>query len=201
MEQHISELSAMTTASEAIEPLPEAARRRVVRWLAEVFEVELTAAVAAPSSKDALPPPSITATRTPGRRKVRTKASPAASGHPPSNKPKTAPGHDKTLSLHPTGKTSFKDFVADKRPGNSFLEHNVVAAYWLAHVAEVGAVTADQIFSCYRDVTWKLPGDLRNSLQKTAYMKGWLDTKDTDDIKVTPQGINFVDLELPRPDK
>jgi hypothetical protein len=50
-------------------------------------------------------------------------------------------------------------------------------------------------------VSWKLPGDLRNSLQKVAYMKGWLDTKDTDDIRLTPQGLNFVDLDLPRSGK
>ncbi len=44
---------------------------------------------------------------------------------------------------------------------------------------------------------WRLPSNLRNNLQKTAFTKGWLDTTDTDKITITPQGLNFVERELP----
>jgi hypothetical protein len=201
MEERAAELAAMTTASEAIAPLSDAAQKRVVRWLADIFGVEPDVVPsAAPMTPVATPAPVATAAIR-SRRRKRPAGKANGGSASPANKPKAAPGYDKQLNLHPSGKQSLKDFVAEKQPSDNFLEHNVAAAYWLSNVAEAGPVTADQIFTCYRGMSWKLPGDLRNSLQKTAYMKGWLDTSDTDDIKVTPQGLNFVELELPRPPK
>ena len=106
--------------------------------------------------------------------------------------------HDKTLNLYPDGKKSFEEFVTEKAPADKAYEHNLVAVYWLTQVADVEAATSDQIYSCYRSVSWKLPHDLRNSLSQTASHKGWLDTKDADDIKITPQGLNFVERQLPQ---
>lgn len=201
MDTHSGELAALAAASGAIEPLPEAARRRVVQWLADAFAVELTAA-APVASHDAAPSTSNNdGTRARGRKRGGAKAAAGNGGQVQANKPKASPSFDKALNLHPADKESFKDFVAEKQPSDNALEHNVVAAYWLSQVAEVGAVTADQIFTCYRGIGWKLPGDLRNSLQKTASMKGWLDTRDTDDIKVVSHGLNFINLELPHAKK
>jgi hypothetical protein len=109
----------------------------------------------------------------------------------------SAPTQDKTLDLHPKGKASFADFIKTKLPPDNQHDHNVVAAYWLSHEAGIAKVTVDQIFTCYRAANWNLPGDLRNSLQRTASIKNWLDTKSSEDIKVTPQGINFVERQLP----
>jgi hypothetical protein len=200
MAERAAELAAMATSADAIEPLPEATQHRVIHWLADTFGVELVAAATAPAAE---PSSSGGGTRSATRRKRGTKSgATAASGAAKAARPKvTAPGHDKTLDLYPSGKTSFEDFVTEKSPHDRQQEHNVLAVYWLLQIAEIDAVGPDQVFTCYRKVSWKLPPDLRNSLQKTAYEKGWLDTQEMNDIKITPPGLNFVERDLPRPKK
>ncbi len=198
MTERAAELAAMSTSADAIEPLAEATQQRVIRWLADTFGVELAADVPA-----AEPTTSSDEARSASRRKRGAKSSAtAATGSAKPARPKvTAPGHDKTLDLYPSGKTSFEDFVAEKAPHDRQQEHNVLAVYWLLQVAELEAIGSDQVFTCYRKVSWKLPPDLRNSLQKTAYEKGWLDTQEMDNIKITPPGLNFVERDLPHPKK
>jgi hypothetical protein len=196
------ELETMSTISTAMKRVTGSTRDRVTDWFVSKYAAGRHSAPAAPREAPAAAaaPTETSNSKSRSTKKRRAKTS-GTSATAPANKPKAAPGFDKTLNLHPSGKTSFKDFVAEKKPADNGYEHNVVAAYWLANVAEVDNVTADQIFTCYRGVGWKLPGDLRNNLAKTAHEKGWLDTKDSDNITVAPQGLNFVDLELPRPEK
>jgi hypothetical protein len=130
--------------------------------------------------------------------RARRRGSAAASADGAKARPKSGPvTQDKTLDLNPKGKTSFLDFIAAKAPPDNQHDHNVLAVYWLINDAGFAKVTADQVYTCYRSAGWKLPGDFRNSLQRTASIKGWLDTKASDDLKITPQGINFVERQLP----
>jgi hypothetical protein len=191
MDERAAELAAMTTSAGAIEHLPEATQHRVVRWLAGTFGVELSApvasaAAAAPAAKSAH-----------GRKETRKQPNVGTDAAAPKTKPKSAPGFDRTINLHPTDQTSFKDFVAVKQPRDNGYEHNVLAVYWLTQIGGLVSATADQVFTCYRDVSWRLPSNLRNNLQKTAFARGWLDTTNTDQITITPQGLNFVERELP----
>jgi hypothetical protein len=106
------------------------------------------------------------------------------------------------LNLRPQGKKSFQEFVAEKAP-SSQSEKNTVAVYYLKHELGVGKVSADHVFTAYREMKaeWKLPGDLRNSLQVTKSATGWLETSDMDDIKLTAAGTNTVEHDLPRKKK
>jgi hypothetical protein len=195
-----SELEVMTGITTAMKkPMTEEQRQLVVGWFAKKYGQGLLATPAVPPVPDASSTPA--AGKTKSNRKRRSRGPGGAAAVPAANKPKAAPGHDKDLNLHPAGKTSFRDFVAEKQPGNNTHEHNVVALYWLTQLAEVETATADQVFTCYRNLKWKLPADLRNSLQSTSSVKGWMHTKDTDDLKITAQGINFVERELPPPTK
>ncbi len=196
-----AELEAMGAITKALKPLTPATRQRVIGWAAGKYGAAIaSAATGLPGlavgglggrAASELP---VAAKK---RRKTVRKNGVGAVAPAVGNKPKGAPGHDKTLNLHPADRQSFKDFVGEKKPRDNFVEHNVVAVYWLGQTAEITDVTTDMVFTCYRGVSWKLPGDLRNSLAKTAHDKGWLDTKDSDDIKITPSGLNFVERDLP----
>jgi hypothetical protein len=102
----------------------------------------------------------------------------------------------KDLNLRPNGNQSFKDFVAAKRPGTNH-ERNALSVYWLTRVAGLSGVTVDHVYSCYKEVTWKVPPNLANSLAVTANKKGWLNTEDMQDLRVTVKGENLVEHDLP----
>jgi hypothetical protein len=100
------------------------------------------------------------------------------------------------LDLAPNGKTSLKDFVAEKGPKTNH-DYNVVSVYYLAQTLELGAVTVNHVFTCYKDMKWREPASLTNSLSLTSARKRFLDTSNLDDIKLTPAGRNHVEQDLP----
>jgi hypothetical protein len=108
-------------------------------------------------------------------------------------------GIDKNLSLRPKGKQSFKEFAEEKAPADHY-DKTVVAVYWLTEVASAKA-SAQAVNTCYQGADWKRPTDLRNTLQQTASKKGWLDTADSDEIKLTVPGEDYVRHDLPKSSK
>jgi len=106
------------------------------------------------------------------------------------------PSAVRDLDLAPKGKTSFKDFVAEKRPKTNH-DQNVLSVYYLAEVLGLGSVTLDYVFTCYKDMRWREPANLANSLSLTANRKRFIDTASLDDIKLTPAGRNHVEHDLP----
>jgi len=114
---------------------------------------------------------------------------------------KTSPGIAKDLSLRPSGKPSFVDFAAEKKPGNHYEKQAVIVA-WLTDSASMDSgITPDHINTCYQGAGWKRPARFEGNLQLTASRKGWFDTTDMDDIKITVAGEDYVKHDLPRPDK
>jgi hypothetical protein len=107
-----------------------------------------------------------------------------------------APSFDTSLNLRPKGGQSFEEFADSKKPTN-FDERNLVSVYYLTRVAKTGPATVDQIYTCYKDRSWRLPADPRNSLAMTAFKRGWLNTKNMDDIKLSMPGENYVEHDLP----
>jgi hypothetical protein len=100
------------------------------------------------------------------------------------------------LDLVPKGKTSLKDFVAEKQPKTQH-DQNVLSVYYLAEVLGVEPVTLNHVFTCYKDMRWREPANLANSLALTTNRKRFLDTANLDDIKLTPAGRNHVQYDLP----
>ncbi len=113
----------------------------------------------------------------------------------PSKKSKTVISMDKTLNLSPSGKTSAAQFAAEKSPSN-VKEKCVVAAYYLRDFVEMQQVTAQAVFTFFKQLQWPTPADLKNTLQQ-AGTAGWLDTADSDDIKITSMGENLIEHDLP----
>ncbi len=107
-----------------------------------------------------------------------------------------SPSAVRDLDLAPKGKTSLKGFVEEKQPKTNH-DKNVVSVYYLAEVLGLGRVTVDHVFTCYKDMRWREPRNLANSLALTANRKRFLDTASLDEIKLTPAGRNHVQHDLP----
>jgi hypothetical protein len=99
-----------------------------------------------------------------------------------------------TLDLHPKGKESLEDFIADVAP-KSHVENCVAATYYLEHVIEEVPVTQNMIFTIYRVLKWTLPKDLSNTLSQ-AGSKGLIDQSDRSKIAVTLPGLNLVEKTM-----
>jgi hypothetical protein len=102
----------------------------------------------------------------------------------------------KNLNLRPKGKISFKDFVAEKRPPAN-LQKCTVAVYHLQHKLGLKGIGVNHVFTCYKEVGWRVPPNLSNTLSVIASIRGWLDTSNKEDIKTTTHGENLVEHDLP----
>jgi hypothetical protein len=105
---------------------------------------------------------------------------------------------NRDLNVRPDGKQSLQDFVSDKQPSNGF-ERNVVVVYWLREVLEKDPVDIADVMGAYRACGWRFPKDMANSLSVTGGRKGWLNTNDRANLKVTVAGEDAVLHEMPTP--
>lgn len=102
---------------------------------------------------------------------------------------------DRNLDLRQEGKQTFADFVATKQPATNN-EKNLVSIYYLTE--ELGQTCgAPQVMSCYDDREWRIPADIKNSLQQTASTEGWIRTEDSNALTVTVKGINRIKYDMP----
>ncbi len=92
---------------------------------------------------------------------------------------------------------SLRKFCEEKSP-ESGQDFNAVAVYYLQRILNVGGITPDHIYTCYKDTSRKMPGAFRQSLLDTSNRTGNIDTKNTDSIVITVKGENFVEHDLPR---
>jgi hypothetical protein len=181
----MSEVKAIETIDTALGALDPAERERVLEWAQKKFGGPFIPTVAHhPVSPSAQPVAHAPAASAP-------KAKPKAV----TKKSKTILSMDKNLNLNPSGKASAAQFAADKSPTN-VKEKCVVAAYYLRDVLEVEKVTAQGVLTFFKHLSWPVPSDLKNTLQQ-AGTAGWLDTSDSDDIKITSSGENLVEHDLP----
>lgn len=104
---------------------------------------------------------------------------------------------DKALELAPSGKQSFAEFVAEKKP-TTHIEKYTVCVYWMLEVAEYPKATISQIVTCYHAMNWTLPTDIRNTASQ-AGKKQFDNTGGLDDIKLSTLGRNLI-LGLPKQD-
>jgi len=101
------------------------------------------------------------------------------------------------LNLYPSNAESLKGFY-EKFNATNFFEKNLIYAYYLEKVLMMGEVTIDHMYTCYKQTNQKVPGNLYQSLIDTRNRKGWVDTRDMEDIKVTVTGENYVEHDMPK---
>ena len=189
-----SEIDALKAVDEALSAIDEEARARVLSWAnSKYLGTSITLAHAAPAAAE--PPPTSTSAAT----STKKKATKAKTKGKAKKKPKTVYKQVKDLNLRPSGKSSARDFVAEKKPTNQ-KQKCVVALYYLLHTLELEKASIDHIYTFFKDCSWPVPADLPNTLHQ-AGTAGWLDTADATDIKITPMGENVVEHDLPKKPK
>ncbi len=103
------------------------------------------------------------------------------------------------LNLRPKGKTSLKDFYAKYEIKTNF-ERVVTFVYYLKSELQIENIGIDHIYTCYKEVGVKIPNIYQNLID-TKNRKGWIDTSNTDSIKLTIQGENYIVHEAPKSQK
>jgi hypothetical protein len=168
------------TLSQVADPLE---RDRILSWAWEKYssKPQPTAQPSAPAAKS-----------TKGKKK-----SPSAKKSKLPGKGHSKPTIVKDLNLTPKGKPAFREFAKTKLP-KTHQERCTVSVYYLTEMLGLKSVSPDHVYTCYKDVQWKLPADLYNVLVLTANRKGWLDTRNTAAITVATVGENLVEHDLPR---
>lgn len=188
-------LARMPDIARAIEPLPsEAIQMEAFRALVQAFNAESATLLhrevddgLREDVEDTVDESNDTHGPTIARKKVARKASAKA-------KPSSF-SVVKDLDFVRGADQSLADFVAAKEP-TSNMEKCLIILYWLQHRAEVKPVMVDHVYSGFRAMTWKVPTDLVNTLQK-AGSKGWIDSSDREDLKVVIGGDNYVEHDMP----
>jgi len=173
-----SEIKAIKTLDTILANLDQAARLRVLKWAWEKYISEPL-----PFKKH------ITQATQSGKRprKQAIKKS--------KTQIKSRPSIIKDLNLMPKGKKSFADFIAEKQPSSN-QQKCTVAVYYLNQILDVASIGVDHVFTCYKSAGWRIP-NLGNVLRLTAFRRGWLDTSNMMDVKLTTHGLNLIEHDLP----
>lgn len=103
---------------------------------------------------------------------------------------------DKNLNLENPGGTSFRDFSNRVSPKNN-QEKLLTSVYWLEfeRMPETDA-TVEQVVTCFSHMSWRQPTNPKNALAVVASEKGWLDTSNANDLRVTISGKNHIEYDM-----
>ncbi|HEX4186636.1 MAG TPA: hypothetical protein VHY83_01945 [Solirubrobacteraceae bacterium] len=140
-------------------------------------------------------------TATAGARRKRTasarQSKRSSSGAPKVKRKAGLPGVVKDLSMRPKGKKSYADFVSEKQP-KTHQQKQAAILYWLREYGGVSeGITLDHVNTCYIEAHWPRPANLENAISVTAKQKGWIDSSDKTNIRLTTRGEDEVVHGLP----
>jgi hypothetical protein len=187
-------LGRMPEIAKAVSAFPEGVQK-------SAFDALMAAATGTAASARAPAPAEAAGDTAPRKRgaatRRRKREAEADTGH---GKPRRAgssqPKVVKELDLRPKGKKTLADFVKEKNPTSQHDKH-AVTVYYLSNVAGISPVGRDHVFTAWREMGWKLPPDFLASLRLTASKKRYLDTSNTDDLRLLNPGVNRVEHDLP----
>lgn len=109
-------------------------------------------------------------------------------------------GLDGNLDLRPRGKPSLEEFFADKAP-TTLQEQLAVCVYYLKCILEIERANINQVFTCLKHRSIRIPNDLAQAIRNLSNKKKWVDSGDRDDLKMMTAGSNLVEHDLPKQSK
>lgn len=101
------------------------------------------------------------------------------------------------LILKPSGKQSLKDFYSTFEVKSGY-DKNLIFIYYMSKILEMNGITVNHVYTCYKDVGEKFPTQLLQNLRDTKRDKGWIETSDSDNIKVSPVGEMYLEHDMPK---
>jgi len=99
-----------------------------------------------------------------------------------------------TLNLKPSGKKSLIDFVSEFNAKNNF-EYNLLFVYYLEKVLNEKNISLNHLYTCYKELGLKVP-NIYQSIADTKSRKGWIDTKDMNNLNVPIAGENYLEHDM-----
>lgn len=99
-----------------------------------------------------------------------------------------------SLNLVSKGSMSLKDYFNQFVTKNNF-ENNIVILNYLKNEMKEDNVGVNHVYTCYKNLGIKVPS-IKQSLFDTRHRKGWIDTSNIEDLKITVAGENFMDHEI-----
>ncbi|HSI34758.1 MAG: hypothetical protein ACAI43_13040 [Phycisphaerae bacterium] len=115
---------------------------------------------------------------------------------PPRNRKPPSYSFIPDLNLRPSDKAPLRTFFAEKKP-TSQQDQMAVIVYYLTQVLGVSNVGANHIYQSLKEVEQKVPKNIIQIVRNTAERRGWIDVSDTNNLRVTTQGENYVEHDLP----
>ena len=110
---------------------------------------------------------------------------------------KAMPQIIKDLNLRPNGKQSLQEIFSRKNP-NGNIQSTAVMVYYLQTILECVEITANHVFSCYRELGIKIPGNLDQNLRDCASSKYGYIVFAEGKCSMSVRGTNFVEQDLPK---
>lgn len=102
----------------------------------------------------------------------------------------------KDLNLRPDGKSGLREFYNEKGP-KSQQERITVVLYYLYRTLQTPSITCNHLYTAIKEVSVRIPQFLQQTLHNISNRKGWIDASNTDNLKTTVPGDNFVEHDLP----
>ena len=99
-----------------------------------------------------------------------------------------------SLNLKPKGKKALTDFYSEYSAKNNF-ENNLLFVYYMEKILEEQHIGINHINTCYKEVKKKGP-NIYQSLADTKKHKGWIETRNMNNLKITTQGDNYVEHDM-----
>lgn len=103
------------------------------------------------------------------------------------------------LVFVPDGQPALKVFFAEKSPTND-MEQVLVFGYYLQHTLGLQEFGPSHLLAAYKHVVKPVPADLRQTI-RNAKKKPWLSFTDIEHARLTTEGENVVEHDLPRAGK
>lgn len=95
------------------------------------------------------------------------------------------------LNLYPKSKQSLKEYYELYKPkGNS--ETILLIVYYLQKELLQEGINKNMIYTCFKDLSLPVP-EIRASLNNIKARKGWINTSNFSDLKITQSGENFFE--------
>lgn len=100
------------------------------------------------------------------------------------------------MNLQPLGKKGLREFFDEKQPKSQEQQITIIV-YYLHRILEAETITTNHVFTGMKHLNLRVPSDLAQTMRTIASRKAYIDTSNTEDLKMAIAGDNFVEHDLP----